>query len=303
MRRAKGSYSGSNQFDQSEKLNDMAYKIIEKTKLNSVTWKTVIHAPLIARGARAGQFVIVKIDEAGERVPLTINDSSRDAGSVTLIFQEAGVTTRRLGCLEVGDDISDLLGPLGKPAGFGKAGRIALVAGGVGIAEIMPVAKYAKELGNYVVTILGSRTKELLILEDEMNKQSDRMIVTTDDGSYGLKGLVTDPLKDVMEKDRMDLCYCVGPDIMMKAVSMVTRTFGVRTLVSLDANMVDATGMCATCRVSVDGKTKFVCVDGPEFDGHLVDWDGFLKRQKRFAEEEKVSLAQFEAKHKNCMYR
>ena len=281
----------------------MGYRILEKTRLNPVIWKAVLEAPLIARQAKAGQFVIAKIDEKGERIPLTINDHDTAKGTITIIFQEAGATTKRLGCLKTGDVISDLLGPLGKETDFGKVGRVVLVAGGVGIAEILPIAKYAKEEGNYVLTIMGSRTKELLILEEELKICSDKLIVTTDDGSHGIKGLVLHPLREAITSEAFDLCYCVGPDIMMKAVSETTKPCGLKTLVSLDANMVDATGMCGTCRVTIGGKTQFVCVDGPEFDAHLVDWDGFLKRQKRFAEEEKKAVEHFEAQHKNCIYK
>lgn len=279
------------------------YKIVEKTKLNSVMWKMILEAPAISRNAKAGQFVIVKIDEKGERIPLTINDSDPKKGTITVIFQEVGTTTKRLGCLKEGDPITDLLGPLGKATDFGKVGKVVLVAGGVGIAEILPIAKYAKDKSNYVLTILGARTKELLILEEELKKYSDKLVVTTNDGSYGTKGLVIDPLREEMAKEQYNLCYCVGPDIMMKAVSEVTKVCRTHTLVSLDANMVDATGMCGTCRVTVGGKTQFVCVDGPEFDGHLVDWDAFLKRQNRFSEEEKRSLELFGSQHKNCMYK
>ena len=281
----------------------MPYKILEKMRLNSVTWKIILEALAIAKNARCGQFVIVKIDERGERIPLTINDSDPEKGTITVIFQEAGTTTKRLGCLKAGDVLSDLLGPLGKATDFGKVGKVVLAAGGVGIAEILPVAKYAKESGNKVITIIGGRTKELVILEKELKKYSDELIVATDDGSYGVKGLVTDPLRGLILKDRQDLCYCVGPDVMMKAVSEATRASGLKTFVSLDANMVDATGMCGTCRVIVGGETRFVCVDGPEFDGHLVDWDLFLKRQKRFAAEEKRSLEHFDSGHKDCIYK
>lgn len=281
----------------------MAYKIIEKIRLNSVMWKTVIKAPAVAENARAGQFVIIRIDEEGERIPLTINDSDAGKGVITIIFQEVGTTTKKFGCLKTGDSVADLLGPLGKATDFDKAGNIVLVAGGVGIAEILPIAKYAKIKGIRVVTIIGGRTKELVILENELERQSDKLIITTNDGSYGVKGLVIDPLRALMAKEKFDLCYCVGPDIMMKAVCEVTRACGLKTLVSLDANMVDATGMCGTCRVTVGGETKFVCVDGPEFDGHLVDWNAFLKRQKRFSEEEKKSSELFQSKHKNCMYK
>jgi len=281
----------------------MPNKILEKKRLNSVMWKIVIDAPVIAKEAKAGQFVIIKIDDKGERIPLTINLTDPKKGSITIIFQEVGTTTKRLGCMKESDTLGDILGPLGKPTDFGKVGRIILVAGGVGIAEILPIAKYAKACGNFVLTILGIRTKELLILEEEIKIYSDRLIITTDDGSYGVKGLVTGPLKEEAAKANFDLCYSVGPDIMMKAVSETTKAAALKTLVSLDANMVDATGMCGTCRVSVGGETRFVCVDGPEFDGHLVDWDGFMKRQKRFVEEEKRSLEAFEASHKNCIYK
>lgn len=280
----------------------MAYKILEKKKLNSVIWKIVLEATCIAKGARAGQFVIIKIDEKGERIPLTINDSDPKSGTIAIIFQEAGATTKKLGCLKAGDALSDMLGPLGRPTDFGRIGRVVLVAGGVGIAEILPIAKYAKASGNFVLTIIGSRTAELLILEEELKNHSDDLVVATDDGSRGTKGLVTRPLGNILSKEKFDLCYCVGPDIMMRAVSETTRPHGLKTLVSLDANMVDATGMCGTCRVTVGGKTRFVCVDGPEFDGHLVDWDGFMKRQTRFGAEEKRSLEFFASGHKACIY-
>ncbi|MDP3804813.1 MAG: sulfide/dihydroorotate dehydrogenase-like FAD/NAD-binding protein [Candidatus Omnitrophota bacterium] len=281
----------------------MPHKILEKIRLNSVMWKIVVDAPLVAKAAKAGQFVVFRIGEKGERIPLTVSDSDPNKGAITIIFQEMGTTTRRLGCLKAGDTISDVLGPLGRPVDFGKAGKVVLVAGGVGIAEILPIAKYAKSNGNFVLTIIGTRTKELLILEDELKNYSDELIITTNDGSYGKRALVIEPLRDVLSKDRFDLCYSVGPDIMMKAVCEVTKICNLKTLISLDANMVDATGMCGTCRVTVGGKTQFTCVDGPEFDGHLVDWDGFIKRQKRFGGEEKRSLGLFESQHKNCRFK
>lgn len=281
----------------------MPHKILQNSRLNSLMCKMVLDAPLVAKNARAGQFVIVKIDEKGERIPLTINDHDAAKGTAAIIFQEAGTTTKRLGCMKKGDLIQDVLGPLGHPTDFGKAGKVILVAGGVGIAEILPIAKYAKANGNYVVIIIGSKAKEFVILEDELKRCSDKLFVTTNDGSYGRKGLVIDPLREVIDEEQFSLCYAVGPDIMMKAVCEVTKACRTKTLVSLDANMVDATGMCATCRVTVGGKTQFVCVDGPEFDGHLVDWDGFIKRQKRFINEEKHSLELFQSQHKECMYR
>ncbi len=263
----------------------------------------VVEAPFVAAAAKAGQFVVIRIDEKGERIPLTINDSEPKKGAITIIFQEVGKTTEKLGLLKGGFLLSDLIGPLGHATDFGKVGNVVLVAGGVGIAEILPIAKYARASGNYVLTIIGSRTKELLILEEELKKTSNRLIVTTDDGSHGMKALVTTPLRDILAAEHFDLCYAVGPDIMMRAVCEVTKKCGLKTLVSLDANMVDATGMCGTCRITVDGKTRFVCVDGPEFDGHLVAWDEFMKRQKRFSEEEARSLELFESQHKNCMYK
>jgi len=281
----------------------MAHIITEKTKLNHVMWKMVIEAPYVARAALAGQFIVLKIDEKGERIPLTVNDADPATGLVTIIFQEAGATTKRLGCLKAGDTLSDVLGPLGKATHFGNVGDVALVAGGVGIAEILPVARYAKRERNRVTTIIGARTKELLILEKELRACSDALIVTTDDGSYGRKALVTEPLKEALSAKTYGVCYAVGPDIMMKAVCAATLPFKVKTFVSLDANMVDATGMCGTCRVTVGGVSKFTCVDGPEFDGHLIDWDEFLKRQKRFIVEEKASLEAFEHQHANCMYK
>lgn len=281
----------------------MPHKILEKARLNSIMWKTILEAPAVARSAKAGQFVVIRIDEKGERIPLTISDHDAVAGTITIVFQAIGKTTKKLGCLKAGDHISDLLGPLGKPADFGRVGKVILVGGGVGIAEILPIAKYANDNGNNVLTIIGSRTKEFLILKDEIKKYSDELIATTDDGSYGRKALVIRPLEEALAKGRFDLCYVVGPDIMMKAACEVTRICALKTLVSLDANMVDATGMCATCRVSVGGVTKFACVDGPEFDGHLIDWGGFMKRQKRFRAEENASLELFQSQHKECMYR
>ncbi|OGW85659.1 MAG: ferredoxin-NADP reductase [Omnitrophica bacterium RIFCSPLOWO2_01_FULL_45_10] len=281
----------------------MPYKILEKNRLNSAMCRMVIEAPFVAKSARAGQFVIIRIDEKGERIPLTINDSDPLIGTITIIFQEVGTTSEKLCCAKKGDSISDILGPLGHPTDFGRRGKVILVAGGVGIAEILPIVKYAKTEGNYVLTIIGIRTKELLILEDELKKYSDELLVTTNDGTYGKKALVIEPLREALAKEKFDLCYCVGPDIMMKAVCEVTAICGLKTIVSLDANMVDATGMCGTCRVTVGGETKFACVDGPEFDGHLVDWEGFMKRQKRFSDEEKKSVGLFQSQHGNCRYK
>ena len=266
------------------------HRIISKERLNPVVHKAVIEAPRVARNARPGQFVMVMARESGERIPLTIYDHDDKKGTVTIIFQETGKTTKDLAAMKKGDKILNIAGPLGKPTGITEAGRMILVGGGVGIAELAPVARFAKESGGDLTVIIGARTKELLILEDELKELAGKLIVTTDDGSYGEKGLVTRPLKRLIEKEKFDLAYCVGPDIMMRSVCSVTKEAGLKTIVSLDANMVDATGMCGTCRVMVGGETKFTCVDGPEFDGHKVDFAEFMARQKRFSAEEKISL-------------
>ncbi len=268
----------------------MPYRVLEATRLNSVTVKMVLEERLIARKARAGQFVVLRVDEKGERIPLTVHDSDPARGTLTIIFQEVGRTTKKLAQLHAGDSVADLIGPLGRASGFGLVGDIVFVAGGVGIAEALPVVRYAKACGNRATCIIGARTQELLILEDEMKRACDRLFAATDDGSRGRRGLVTDVMRELLGKESFGLAYCVGPDVMMKAVCEMTRPYGLKTLVSLDANMVDATGMCGTCRVTVGGKVLFTCVDGPEFNGHFVDWDEFLKRQKRFSAEEKSSL-------------
>jgi ferredoxin--NADP+ reductase len=278
----------------------MSFGIVKAQRLNSVTALCEIEAPVVAKRVEAGQFIVLRIGEKGERIPLTVARKDIGKGAITIIFQEAGKTTKELASLKEGDVISDLIGPLGRPTDFGKVGKIIIIAGGIGTAEILPVIKYAKEQGNDVTVIIGARSKELIILEEELKKECNHLIITTDDGSYGQKGLVTSPLKELLAKESFDLAYCVGPDIMMKAVCEVTKEFGLKTLVSLDANMVDATGMCGTCRVSVGGQTKFTCVDGPEFDGHLVDWDGFLKRQNRFKDEEKRAKELYEETGCKC---
>jgi len=239
---------------------------------------------------------MVMKDENGERIPLTIFDRDEKRGTITIIFQEAGKTTKSLAQLNAGDALIHVTGPLGSPTVIDKAGRIVMAGGGVGIAELVPIARHAKSLGSDLTIIVGARTRDLLILEDELRSLTDRVIVTTDDGSYGEKGLITLPLRRLLEKEKFDLAYCVGPDIMMKNVSLLTEEFKLRTIVSLDANMVDATGMCGTCRVMVGGKTRFACVDGPEFDGHEVDFPEFMLRQKRFVKEEKLALEKFETR-------
>ncbi|NQT06661.1 MAG: sulfide/dihydroorotate dehydrogenase-like FAD/NAD-binding protein [Candidatus Omnitrophica bacterium] len=266
------------------------FRIVSKDKINPVIHKMVIEAPRIAMKARPGQFVMVMIDDKGERIPLTIYDHDGKKGTITIIFQEAGKTTKTLAKLKESDNIVNIAGPLGRPTSIKRTGKIILIGGGVGIAELVPIARYAKEIGNDLAIIIGARSKDLLILEDELKGLTERLIVTTDDGSCGEKGLVTGPLKRLLEKEKFNLAYCVGPDIMMRAVCRTTKEFDLETIVSLDANMIDATGMCGTCRVMVGSETKFTCVDGPEFDGHKVDFAEFMTRQKRFRKEEQVSL-------------
>ncbi|MDP2941693.1 MAG: sulfide/dihydroorotate dehydrogenase-like FAD/NAD-binding protein [Candidatus Omnitrophota bacterium] len=248
-------------------------------------------APEIAKKALSGQFVVLMATEAGERIPLTIVESDVGRGAIRVIFQEVGLTTRLLGKLEPGESLFALAGPLGHPTEIKKYGRVILVGGGVGIAEIYPVAKGFKAAGNQVTVILGARTKELLILEAELKKLSDAFYVATDDGSSGRKGFTTDILKELLTHDPRptthDLVYAVGPIPMMQRVAAVAKDSGVKVIVSLNALMVDGTGMCGCCRVNVGGETKFSCVDGPEFDGQLVDWEGLIKRNKAYAEQEK----------------
>jgi len=249
--------------------------------------KIDVDAPLIARKARAGQFVVLMVAEEGERIPLTVVGTNEKEGSITLIFQELGLTTKLLGKLSVGDSLYALTGPLGHATEVGKYGKVILIGGGVGIAEIYPVAKAMKSCGNYVATIIGARTKALLTLEAELKAVSDELHIATDDGSYGRKGFTTDILKELLSARAPDLVYAVGPIPMMRLASLITGDLKIRTLVSLNALMVDGTGMCGSCRVSVKGEVKFSCVDGPEFDGHLVDWEELDKRNRIYEKKEK----------------
>ena len=250
-----------------------------------------VTAPLIAEKAKPGQFVVVMVAEEGERVPLTVVEKDVEAGTITLIVQEVGLTTKLLGKLDKGKTIYAMVGPLGHHTEIKKYGKVILVGGGVGIAEIYPVARELKDAGNHVTTVLGVRTKDLLILEEELEAVSDELFITTDDGSYGRKGFVTDILKELITgrgKSRpYDLIYAVGPIPMMKNVSLVTKDSGTKTLVSLNSLMIDATGMCGGCRITVGGKAKFTCIDGPEFDASLIDWDELTQRSKVYEEKEK----------------
>jgi len=269
------------------------HRIIYKEDLAQDITRITIEAPQIAKKASAGQFVVVIVDEQGERIPLTLADWDKNKGTITLILQRVGYTTKKLGALNKGDNIQHILGPLGHPSEIKELGTVICIGGGVGIAEVYPVSRAFKEAGNRVIGIIGSRSKELIILEHEMKRVSDELFITTDDGSYGRKGLVTDILKelfDVIVKSTQtkypDLIYAIGPVPMMKAVSELTKGYRIKTIVSLNPVMVDATGMCGACRCSVAGKTVFGCVDGPDFDAHLVDFDELKKRLYLFKEQE-----------------
>lgn len=248
--------------------------------------KIIIKAPDIAAKVQPGEFVVLMVNEKGERIPLTVVDKDPSSATVTLIIQEVGLTTKLLGKLNVGDSVYALSGPLGHPTEMKKYGKIILVGGGVGIAEIYPVAKGFKEHNNHIVTILGARTKDLLILEPELRSVSDKLYITTDDGSYDRKGFVTDVLKELLQKDTYNLVYSVGPIPMMRKVSCITKDFNVKTLVSLNALMVDGTGMCGGCRVKVGGQVRFTCLNGPEFDAHSVDWEELTKRNNIYKDKE-----------------
>ncbi len=250
-----------------------------------------VAAPNIAKKAKAGQFVVIKIDEWGERIPLTLADWDEKEGTITIVFMEVGATTYRLAQLKAGDFIANVVGPLGLPSHIEKFGTVVCVAGGVGVAPMAPIARALREKGNKIISILGARSKNLLFWEDELRSVSNELIVTTDDGSYARKGMVTEPLKELLESgEKIDQVIAIGPSIMMKFCALTTEPFGVKTIVSLNTIMVDATGMCGCCRVSVGGETKFACVDGPEFDGHQVDWDSLFARQRIYLDEEKCSF-------------
>ena len=260
--------------------------IVHKEKLSPVLTLFEIRAPLIANSAKAGQFVIVWTGEHGERLPLTVSDWDAANGTITLIFQEVGRGTIELGRFEVGDEIPSLAGPLGQPTEIKDFGTAVAIGGGVGTAIARPVAQALKDAGNELITIVGAREKSLIILEDELRSFSDELIVTTDDGSYGRKGLVTEPLKELLDSRKIDFVVAIGPLPMMRAVADTTKPYGVKTIVSLDAIMIDGTGMCGGCRVTVGGKTKFTCVDGPDFDAHEVDWNELRARKAFYFEEE-----------------
>jgi ferredoxin--NADP+ reductase len=271
------------------------FRIKRKEVLNPQVKLFVVEAPMIASKVEPGQFVVLRIDEEGERIPLTVADFDREEGTLTLIFQEVGKTTFHLGTLGEGDALLDLVGPLGRASEIEEYGTVACVGGGIGVAPVFPIARALKEAGNRVISIIGARCKELLILEDEMAGISDELYVTTDDGSYGKKAFVTQELERLIGEDyRFAFSIGIGPVPMMKAYAMVTGKYGIPAKVSLNPIMIDGTGMCGVCRVSVGGKTRFACVDGPEFDAAEVDFDVLCARQLIYCDEEKSSLDRYE---------
>ena len=273
------------------------YKIIKKDVLNPQVKRMVIEAPLIAKKAEPGQFIIFRIDEAGERVPLTIADYDKEAGTVTIIFQEVGKTTRQLGAMEAGDSLLDFVGPLGRASELVGFKKVAVVGGGLGTAIAYPQAKKLHALGSSVHVITGFRNKDLIILEDEVRAVSDKAVIMTDDGSNGNQGFVTNALRQLIEDgEAYDMVIAIGPLVMMRAVCDVTREFGIKTIISMNPVMIDGTGMCGGCRVIVGGETKFACVDGPDFDGHLVDFDTAIRRQAMFKDKERQSLEEHECR-------
>ena len=270
------------------------FKIVSKQKIAPKEFDMWVEAPRIASHAKAGQFVVLRVNDMGERIPLTIADHDEEKGQIRLVFQVVGKTTAALSRLEPGEAILDISGPLGTPSEVEKYGTVLMVGGGVGIAALYPIIKALKQQGNKVITILGGRTSSLVVMKDECAKYSDELIVTTDDGSEGMKGVVTDAMKMVVERgEKVDRCWCIGPSIMMKFGTKAAKELGLPIWVSLTPLMVDGTGMCGCCRVTVDGKIFFACVDGPEFDGHKVNWDEFMSRMRQYKDEEKISMDKY----------
>lgn len=258
------------------------FKIIDKEHFSEHVVKFEVEAPEIARSRRPGHFVIVRVGDGGERIPLTIAASDPERGSITLVVQEVGVSTRKICALNVGDCFTDIVGPLGQATHIGKVGTVVCCGGGVGVAPLLPIVRAMKEAGNRVVTLLAARTAELVILRDQVAPYSDEVIVMTDDGSLGRRGLVTEGLEDVINREKVDQVVAIGPAVMMKFVAKLTKKYDIPTMVSLNTIMVDGTGMCGACRVTVDGKTRFVCIDGPEFDAHKVDFDEMIMRLRSY---------------------
>lgn len=258
------------------------FKILEKQHFSEKVVKFIVDAPMIAHARRPGHFVIVRLGEGGERIPLTIADADKQRGSIMLVVQDVGVSTHKICALNPGDEFTDIVGPLGQATDIKKVGTVVCCGGGVGVAPLLPIIKAMKEAGNKVVSVLAARTKDLIILEEQVAEYSDELVIMTDDGSYGRKGLVTDGVESVINREKVDEVVTIGPAIMMKFVSLLTKKYDIPTMCSLNTIMVDGTGMCGACRVTVDGKTKFVCIDGPEFDAHKVDFDEMMMRLRSY---------------------
>ena len=264
------------------------FKILKKEELSPNVYAMEIDAPRVAKKAEPGQFIVLRVNEEGERIPLTIANFDRKTGRILIVFQVIGASTMELAALKEGDDILDFVGPLGRPSEIGKLdGTMVVVGGGIGVAPTFPIARAMKEAGNKVIAIMGAKTKDILIMEDEMKEVTDEIVVTTDDGSRGIKGFVTNAVQALVDRgEKIAQITAIGPVIMMKSVADATRALGIKTVVSLNPIMVDGTGMCGGCRVTVGDETKFACVDGPEFDGHLVDFKGLMSRQRMYRDME-----------------
>lgn len=258
------------------------FKIVSKEHFSEKVVKLVVEAPMIAHSRRPGHFVIVRACEGGERIPLTIADADTKAGTITLVVQEVGVSTKKICALNPGEELTDVVGPLGQATHISNVGTVVCCGGGVGVAPLLPIIKAMKQAGNRVITVLAARTKDLIILEDQVRPYSDEVIIMTDDGSYGQKGLVTEGVEQVIKREHVDQVVTIGPAIMMRFVSLLTAKYQVPTMCSLNTIMVDGTGMCGACRVTVDGRTRFVCIDGPEFDAHKVDFDEMMLRLRSY---------------------
>lgn len=268
-------------------------RIVGKEFFSELVVKLEVEAPLIAKSRKPGNFVILRVSENGERIPLTIAASDNEKGTITLVAQRVGVSTEKLARMEVGDCLVDLVGPLGKPTHVAKVGTVLACGGGVGVAPLLPIVEGMKKAGNRVITVMAARSKDLIILEDQIKKWSDEVIIMTDDGSYGQKGLVTQGAEMVIQREKVDECIAIGPAIMMKFTALLTKKYDIPTQVSLNSIMVDGTGMCGACRVSVGGKTRFTCVDGPEFDAHQINFDEMMMRLGGYKQEEREAFERY----------
>lgn len=277
------------------------YKTVKKERLHEIIYSMWIEAPEVAQSVQPGQFIILMINEKGERIPLTVADFDRERGLIRIVFQIVGKTSEELSTLEEGEELYSFIGPLGRKTEIDKYGTVITVGGGTGIACIHPITRALKEAGNKVISIIGARNKDLIIMEKELKLASSELIVTTDDGSYGRKGFVTQVLKEILDKDQnIKKIWTIGPAIMMKVTCETTKPYQVDTIVSLNSVMVDGTGMCGSCRVTIGGETKFVCTDGPEFDGQLVDWTEFMNRLIRYKEQEQRSWEIYQEHTHGC---